>query len=876
MSNNPEWICFPVDYSTSGHVFEPGVDQWIWHPANHTFNRVFRVDSISDVIEANVLISVDEGYVLHLNDAEVCRSDGKIFSWARPASVSIMSQLKSGENRLSIMCFNTYLKKPGAALSLKMTFNDRSEKFIRTNTDWITDSGEKTQTVAMMGGMLWRVPSAEVTPLPVVHFRKTFRVQKNKLALKLKLSALGVAEARINGIRPANHPELLPGWTDYNKIVPLHELDFGVFEAGEFEIELMLASGWYAGYLGWERGRGYYGEYPAVYAELHAGDDAILCTDTSWSVGMGPWLDADILMGTRFDARKTATTTGLAKKFDGFTPELVTADWEPVRVVGTLDPISVTETNHGTYIVDFGRIIAGFMSLEVSEVAGTEISVRHAEVLNPDGSLYLDNIRMARSTDTFISSCKAKEYFRPYFTYHGFRYVEISGLSKDPIACNLKAHRIKSDVSRLGTFSCDDELINSIYNCYIGSSECTLVDIPTDCAQRDERLGWTGDGSILAEAHMQTFDVSRFYIKWLRDLFHAQREDGALPDIAPYVEFGSGTVGWNNAAWSDAAVWVSSQLVREYGSVEDIRAEWNSLEKYVDSLWLSSENGYRKGGNYGDWLNVNAPTPLDFIATAFHAIVNQEMVFLCEQLELLQSKERYSKRLMIIKQVLEDRFAAKEPQLNSLTQTACVLILRFGLMSEKKMKRCSNILVTDILTRDTSLSTGFLGTSWLLDVLSEIGRSDLAVRLLKKETFPSWGFMVKNGATTLWEHWDSFTPESGFKDPVMNSFSHASLGGFAFWFYKRAGWIHRIDLKSRTFYIRPDVAQHLQKVSVSRITKLGKVSVDWEADSVGISAIIEVPTDCQAVLELENRQNFGPGMHHINIPYSLYKKNGNN
>ncbi|HAC15199.1 MAG TPA: hypothetical protein DCE78_04550 [Bacteroidetes bacterium] len=876
MSNNPEWICFPVDHLADGHVFEPGVDQWIWHPVNHTFNRVFNVENLLDVIEANVLISVDEGYILYLNDAEVCRSDSKIFSWSRPVSVSILNHLKSGDNRLSIICFNTYLDKPGATLSFKMTYKDGSERYIRTNAEWVTESGEKAQTVAIMGEMPWRVPSAEVFPLPVVHFRKQFRVEKNKLALKLKLSALGVAEARINGIRPDNHPELLPGWTDYYKIVPLHELEFGIYEVGDYEIELMLASGWYAGYLGWERGRGYYGEYPAVYAELYAGDEAILCTDTSWSAGIGPWLDADILMGTRFDARKKPDLHARAQKFDGFVPKLVNVDWEPVRIVGILNPISVAETQQGSYIVDFGRIIAGFVSFEVSEVAGTEISVRHAEVLNPDGSLYLENIRMARATDVFISSGKEKEYFRPYFTYHGFRYVEISGLSQDPLTCNLRAHRIKSDINRLGTFSCDNELINSIYNCYIGSSECTLVDIPTDCAQRDERLGWTGDGSILAEVHMQTFDMSRFYIKWLRDLFHAQREDGALPDIAPYVEFGSGTIGWNNAAWSDAAVWVSSQLVREYGNVEDISTAWDSLEKYADSLWVSSENGYRRGGNYGDWLNVNAPTPLDFIATAFHAIVNQEMIFLCEQLELLQSKDRYSKRLMVIKQVLEDRFAANETQLNSFTQTACVLILRFGLLSEKKMNRCASILVSDILSRDVSLSTGFLGTPWLLDVLSEIGRSDLAVRLLKKETFPSWGFMVKNGATTLWEHWDSFTPESGFKDPVMNSLSHASLGGFAFWFYKRAGWIHRIDLKSRTFYIKPDVAPYLQKVSVSRITRLGKVSVDWEVDSVGISAKIEIPADCQAVLELENRQNFGPGLHHINIPYSLYKKNGNN
>ncbi len=875
MTPNPQWICFPVIRKTDGLSFESGVDRWIWHPSNQTFNRDFEIANLREVGEATLLISVDEGYTLFLNDVEVCRSDGKIFSWTRPARMSVLSHLRTGKNRLRIAAFNTYLEKPGAVLTLKLAYSDGTIRYIRTDADWVTESGEKVQIVANMGEMPWRTPSADVLSLPAVHFRKQFRLEQPQHAVKLRLSALGIVEARIDGVRPDDHPELLPGWTDYGKVVPVHELDIGMMEAGEHTVELMLASGWYAGYLGWERHRGYYGEYPAAYAELVSGEGCLLCTDSTWSAGVGPWLEADLLMGTIFDARIKPKYESKARIFDGFIPEMVSVFWEPVRVVGDLKPESVTLTQSGSYIVDFGRIIAGFVSLQISKTEGTEIRVRHAEVLNYDGTLYVENIRMARAEDVFIASGKEKECVRPFFTYHGFRYAEITGISKEPDWSNLRAHRIKSDVARIGTFSCDDELINSIYNCYIGSSECTLVDIPTDCAQRDERLGWTGDGSILAEAHMQTFDVSRFYIKWLEDLFRAQREDGSLPDIAPFVQFGSGTIGWNNAAWSDAAVWVTSQLVKEYGLTEVASKNWKNLVLYAGSLWSASDKGYRKGGSYGDWLNVDAPTPNDFIATAFHAIVNQQMAFLARKLGLADEFRYYRQHTLGIKQVLEARFARERDQVETFTQTACVLVLRFGLLPAEKLEVAANTLVSDIMKRGISLSTGFLGTPWLPDTLSEIGRSDLAVALLKKETYPSWGYMVKNGATALWEHWDSYSPEKGFRDPVMNSFSHASLGGFAFWFYKRAGWIHKIDLKKRTFFIRPDVAPHLRKVSVSRTTALGKVSVDWAAGHDGVLAIIQIPPGSQGILELENRQRLDQGTHQINIPYSKYQKNGN-
>ena len=901
--------------------FEREADKWIWHDNDQVFRKEFYLDDPGRILGAVLLISVDEGYRLLINGREACRSDGKIFSWCRPACIDVREFLRKGLNYVEIEAFNTYLEKPGACLRLRIRFDERPEVNIRTDESWVTSKGDTVRVVARMGEMPWRIPESRVTPLPVVHFIKKFTVERQIEEPFLEISALGIVEARINGRRPAGHPELLPGWTDYRFVVPLHKLMLETLPPGEHTLELLLSAGWYAGYLGWERHRRYYGDQPAVYAELKDGDRQVIATDATWDAGIGPWQEADLLMGEVVDARQPAEFNSKAILFSGDTPEFQDVFWEPVRIVETLLPADMRIISPGRMIVDFGRIITGFTEIEVSGRRGSSVKIMHSEVLNSDGTLYLEHNRMARAEDVYVLKgsglisnsnsgslsgsgsgsglnkdkdtgmesvavpdlnlglmpVSESENYRPFFSCHGFRYAEFDTETSEVMFRSVRAHRIKSDVQRTGFFSSDILLINSIYNSYIGSAECTLVDIPADCNQRDERLGWTGDGCILAESHMGTFDLSSFYRKWLADLFRAQKEDGSLPDIAPWVEFGSGIAGWNNPAWPDAAVWVTSQLIRFYGLTDFAESALPNLMRYTERIWADSENGYRHGGSYGDWLNVDSPTPKDLIGTAFHAMLCREMQFICSETGHAALSEKYGQRLQQITSLYQDRFLNTKRQILELSQTACVLTLKFGLAVSSDPQEIRKRLVADILNRGKALSTGFLGTPWLLDELSEAGRSDLAVDLLKREEFPSWGFMIRHGATALWEHWDSYHPEKGFKDPVMNSFSHASLGSFAFWFYKRAGWINNVDLKNRIITIRPDVAPYLKRVQVSRLTPLGKIDVHWEVTGPEVKATVTVPQDCSIILESETTTRLDGGTHQITLPIShLIQRYGNN
>jgi len=914
MSKKPEWIYHPVPEDPAGLVFEKDVDIWIWHDREQIFQLSFQIVNVHKLISATVLISVDEGYELRINNREVCRSDGRIFSWARPARKPVLDYLKPGTNTVIIRATNSYLEKPGACFKMKLMFSDGSKETIRTGPDWVTPGGDKVRVAARMGDMPWRIPSADVCPLPAVHFRKSFHLARSVKNAVLELSALGIVEARLDGKRPEAHPSLLPGWTDYRKVVPLHKIELSELAPGDHILELILASGWYAGYVGWERGKGYYGPHPAVIASLKHGNETLLFTDTTWDSGTGPWLGADLLMGEVFDARNDVLFQGNALRFESPVPELIDVEWEPVGVVSKLEPVSIVQSAGNQCIIDFGRIIAGYAEIWVSGRAGSRVRMRHSEVLDEQGALYVEHNRMARAEDVYIIKGDTNENYRPYFTYHGFRYMEltsesdnadlailefgakISGLCKpdasrpgndEPVSAKsvldgngfrragpdvvylhtIKANQIRSSLKRTGFFNCNVPLVNSIYNAYISSAECTLVDIPTDCAQRDERLGWTGDGSILAEAHCQTFAMGSFYARWLNELFRAQKDDGSLPDIAPWVEFGSGIAGWNNAAWPDACVWVTSQLIREYGMTSYAATVLPNLRAYCGLIWDKSDNGYRPGGQYGDWLNVDAPTPVDLIGTAYHAMMNREMHFIASKLGDRDLAAFYRNRYDIIRGIFCGKFLPDHAAIDRLSQTACVLSLHFGLVPEDRLSKVRSRLVSDIIGRDTSLSTGFLGTPWLLDELSEMGRSDLAVALLEKETYPSWGFMIRNGATALWEHWDSYKPGRGFKDPVMNSFSHASLGAFAFWFYKRAGWLHHTDPGTRTFFLRPDVAPYLKHVHINRSTIIGDIDIAWHCKDDFINATVSVPDNTRAVLATSYQQILQPGLHQLSIPY---------
>jgi alpha-L-rhamnosidase len=685
----------------------------------------------------------------------------------------------------------------------------------------------------------WRERAMEVKPLPVVSFSRTITVDGNLAAASIRLSALGIVDVCVDGSFEASIPRLWPGWTDYNHRVPYARFDLGTIMAiGSYNIELLLSSGWYAGYLGWERKRGYYGALPAVWAEVvleyEDGRVDVIGTDESWLVSNTEWLEADLYMGETVDLRTNMSYRAPrnAHLWSGFTPALVQAYWQPVRVVEKIKPVSVAKQD-GYWLVDFGHNHCGVPGLLLAPMA--EVVLRFGEILQADGSLYTDNYRMARSVDKVRTGEDGYEY-KGRFTSHGYRYISIEGDVEAVEEGALVSYKLMSNLGRVGAFECDHPRLQTLYDMYIRSSESNLVDISTDCPQRDERLGWTGDGSILAEAHTMTWDMQAFYSKWLTDVVSSQKNDGAIPDIVPFVNFKSGIVGWNNAAWSDAFVLVTHACMKAYGFADIINALWKSLVRYLDSLWVDSDYGIRPATGHGDWL-ATEDTPKDFIATVYHLAVQNAMIEMGEYVGADVSDLRV--RHIVTSKSFEARWAST---IGSFSQTACVLCIKYDLLPEysKVLKRR---LMNRIRNNKGYLTTGFLGTAHLPFVLSKLNRHDLVMQLFENDEHPSWGFMLRHGATTFWEHWDSWHPDTGYRHPIMNSFNHASLGAFAYWFYRVAGWLDNIDVSRKSVRVTPVDIPGLNYVSIVRHSPLGDFKVRWIKSLSGFSLYICVPPD---------------------------------
>lgn len=711
-----------------------------------------------------------------------------------------------------------------------------------TSAEWIFDSEmdpwppHEIVRVEPEVDTAWRERAQEVKPLPVVAFCRDVTVGDGMKSASVRLSALGIVDVRVNGRFEPAIPRMWPGWTDYNHRVPCARFGLGFVQPGaENRVELLLSGGWYAGYLGWERNRGYYGRLPAVWAEIvleyEDGRYEIVATDTHWSVEPTEWQEADLYMGETVDFRVNPNQARRsAQIWAGHKPEIIAADWEPVRVVEKLHPVSV-EPFGGGWMVDFGQNHCGVPGFRLAPKA--EVVLGFGEVLQADGSLYTENYRMARTVDTVRSGNEAVDYVGR-FTSHGYRYAHITGDVGAIGEGSLVSNRLVSDVGRVGAFECDNPRLQELYGMYIQSSESNLVDISTDCPQRDERLGWTGDGSILAEAHTMTWDLERFYAKWLVDVALCQREDGAIPDIVPYVDFQSGIVGWNNAAWSDACILVTQACMHAYGFETTARSLWTPWLRYLDSIWVSSDNGQRPPAGHGDWLATES-TPKDFIATAYHIAVLDAMVDIGSRLG--EDTSELTRRSLLTR----DQFAASQaPKVGSFTQTQCVLCLKYDLLPDATQD-IRQRLIENLTTNGGYLSTGFLGTAHLPFVLSQMGRHDLVMQLFANNEHPSWGFMLRHGATTFWEHWDSWHPDTGYRHPIMNSFNHASLGAFSYWFYRVAGWLDTVDIKARRIAVKPADIPGLNRVSVVRESPLGTIRLKWQRIDGAFKLHVNVP-----------------------------------
>jgi alpha-L-rhamnosidase len=725
---------------------------------------------------------------------------------------------------------------------------------------------------------------------PTPYVRKEFSVTKAVRRAFAYVTARGLFIASLNGRRVGDNV-LSPEWTDYRKRIQYLTYDVtGQLKTGNNCIGIIIGDGWYRGYVGWQNHTNNYGNQTSAMLQLQLeytdGTEEVVCTDATWKGAFGPIFSSDLLMGERYNARLEMRGWD-SPGFDDsqwrsveVMPQpdarLVALRTEPVGVTQILKPKKVSQPKKGTYVFDLGQNIAGFCMMKVRGKAGTEVTLRHAEVLNRDGTIYTENLRRAKATDVYVLKGGSDEVFEPHFTFHGFRYVEVTGYPGKPKLDAIRGCAINTDLPLSGTFTCSDPMVNQLQSNILWSQRGNFISIPTDCPQRDERLGWMGDAQIFVRTAAFNMDVASFMTKWMDDVEDAQAPDGAFMDTSPYIA-GNGTEG--APGWGDAGVIVPWYVYRCYGDTRIIEEHYEAMKRWMQYLAEANPDYLRKNrlnNNYGDWLSINAETPKDLLATAFWARDARLMSDMASAIGRSADRNTYLGLFDSIKSAFQKAYISPEGRVQGGTQTCYVLALAFDLMPENLRSNAARYLVENIKERKEHLSTGFIGVKYLNPILSETGHLDVAYRLLFNKTFPSWGYPIKQGATTIWERWDGWTADKGFQDPGMNSFNHYSMGSVGEWLYRFVGGIDldpdAVGYQKVIIHPYPDRRLKFAKAEYHSIR--GLIRSSWRQESetfklqvtlpANTSALVFVPTsDPGSVREGGKRAITSPGLKYL-------------
>jgi alpha-L-rhamnosidase len=717
-------------------------------------------------------------------------------------------------------------------------------------------------------------PEPELGMHPGIYLRRAFTVEGPVAHATLYATAKGVYIPRMNGSR-VGEAELAPGWTDYTQRIQVQAYDVtDEIEEGENVLGVILGDGWYSGYLGFKGLHRYYGDAPRALAQLVIeytdGTTAILVSDDQWRGAVGPILYSDIQMGERYDARREMPGWD-APGFDAATWQPVNSEAldpsvalvgqpnEPLRVTEEIHPIELHKRAGDRYIVDMGQNMVGWVRLRVSGPAGTEIRLRYGEVLEPDGSLHTANLRSARATDFYVLKGEGEELFEPHFTYHGFRYVEVDGYPGELKLDALIGRVMHNDMDFAGSFECSSPMINQLGRNILWGQRGNFVSVPTDCPQRDERLGWMGDAQIFIRTASFNMDVGAFFTKWMQDVVDAQMSNGAFTDIVPQIE------GMNEGApaWGDAGIIVPWTIYRVYGDTTLIKRHYEAMQRWMryiaeaNPLLLRTK---RLNNNYSDWVALEGGSSAEQIATAYWAKIARMMAEMAAAIGRDVDAVHYNALYEEIRQTYIAAYVRPDGTIETNTQTAYVMALANDLLPEELRSAAADRLVSAIERHDGHLATGFLGTPELCFVLAETGHLDVAYQLLNHDTYPSWGYMIKNGATTMWERWDGYTEEEGIHDPGMNSFNHYAYGSIGEWLYRVVAGINADLPGYKMVHLRPHPGGGLDYAKAGYRSVHGTIRSAWrveEDDARGARAVhyeVTVPANTTAILEIPTEE----------------------
>lgn len=750
------------------------------------------------------------------------------------------------------------------------------------------------------------------TSTPSPYFRKNFWMTQQIESARLYVTALGLVDCSVNG-QAITDDLFVPGWTDYNERIQYKTYDVtDALSSGENVIGVLVGDGWAVGKVGMHY-RQTYADRPSLLAQLEIkladGSTQVIVSDDSWQYQYGAMLQADIIHGEAYDARlefdgwdKAGFDDAgwlTAQIRDDIDAPIVALNGPTVKRFEELKPISepkVIRTIIGQRgIFDLGQNMVGYVRLKGSAPAGTTVTLKFAEVLDSEGELYLTNLRGARVTDHYTFKGDGEEIWEPKFAFHGFRYVELISYPGEITRDTITGVVVHSDMEQTGDFTSSDEMLNQLQHNILWGQKGNFVDVPTDCPQRDERLGWTGDIQVFAETAAYNMDVAGFMTKWMKDVQDSQSPEGMVPAVVPRViDLVDG-----GPAWADAVVICAWQMYQAYGDTGILADNYPAMKKFMDFL-VAVSPGYIRclpefegWPGFGDWLSINAPTPRDLIGTAFLAYDANLMSKIATILGHDDDAEAYKKLFADTKDAFANRFLVgstvkagdstpsplrqniesadsisqgnlKVVELETVdskifnlnlfkpSQTAYVLALHFDLLPEDMRPIATDELIADIKLRNGHLSTGFVGSPYLPHVLSENGKLDEAYTLLYQKSWPSWLYAVTQGATTIWERWDGYTEDNGFQDPEMNSFNHYAYGAIGTWMYRKIAGIN-IDEDQPGYkhsIIKPQPGGGLTKATGIIKTMYGNLRSSWTQENGTFTFDVMIPPNTSATVHL--------------------------
>ncbi len=713
---------------------------------------------------------------------------------------------------------------------------------------------------------LARAESDDSQPCPFL--RRSFRIEGPIVRARAYVTARGLYELYVNGQRVGSD-SFTPGWTDYDRRIPYQAYDVtDLLREGENVVGAILGDGWYCGYLAWGKGgRQVWGTQPSLLMQLaldtRDGATQIVATDEEWRASSGPVLKSDIYNGETYDARLEMpgwagpgfddSGWDTPRVFEPTGAALVAKRSEAVQVIDEIKPVKMTEPVAGASIFNMGQNMVGRVRLKVEGPAGTRITMRHAEMLNPDGTLYTANLPRAKATDEYVLKGDGPEVYEPRFTFHGFQYVELTGCPRTPDLGTVTGVVLHSNTPPTGEFECSDPLVNQLQHNIVWGQKGNFLEVPTDCPQRGERLGWMGDAQAFVRTACFNMNVAAFFTKWLDDVEDGQAEDGAFPDVAPNVLPGKGVAGW-----ADAGVICPWTIYLCYGDTRILGRHYDSMARWIEYMRATSNSLTRPDFGYGDWLAPglvsagDAPTPKDLIGTAYFAYCAGLMSSIARILGKTEDAEGFASLSEDVKGAFNREFVTPAGRVVGHTQTGYVLALAFDLLPDEKRPVAVRHLVSDIERREWHIATGFIGGILLAPTLSRFGRTDVAYKLLTQETYPSWLYPVKHGATTIWERWDGWTEERGFQDPGMNSFNHYAYGAVGQWLYAT---VAGIDLDPdepgyKHIVIRPEPGGGLTHARGELLTMYGRVASAWKLEEGQFVLDVAVPANARATVIL--------------------------